>query len=269
MKRFGLSAASLAFLPVAALAGGSGMVTSLLSEVPAVPQTAQLAYALYSDANGTLSKGRELKDVEAALLKAEQQIQMQIASMQMQMTPGPVSEHDQALVKAIGPYPKAMALHAAIVQVAPAMAKIKDAYAADVAKIDAAQSAEIAKLPVCPGEAGDPSEIDVDKVELKFFDQRMSLANAYMLRYGALLVGLRQSVAGEAVYADHVYATWNSLQSPMMKSMLQPQGRGIQSGAIADIAVLLSAVEDASEPAAQVVANKNKLARDAAHAHGC
>ncbi len=267
MKRIWILAAAV--LPVAALAGGSGMVTSLLSQVPAVPQNAQLAYALYSDANGTLSKGRELKDTESALLKAQQQIQAQLASMQMQMGAGPVSDHDQALVKSIGPYPKAMALHTEIVQATPAIARIHAAYDADVAKIDAAQTAEIAKLPVCPGEAGDPSEIDVDKVELKFFDQRISLANAYMLRYGAVLVSLRQSIAGEAAYADHVYSTWNSLQSPMMKSMLQPQGRGIQSGALGDLAVLLSAVEDVSEPAAQVVANKNKLARDIAHAHGC
>lgn len=269
MKRIWILAAAAAVLPVAALAGGSGVVTSVLSQVPAVPQNAQVAYALYSDANGTLSKGRQLKDTEATLLKAQQQIQLQMANFRPQMAAGAVSDHDQALVKSIGPYPKAMAVHAELVQVTPAIAKIRAAYDGDVAKIDAAQSAEISKLPVCPGEAGEPAESAVDKVKLKYADQRIALANAYMPRYDAVLLNLHQSIAGEAVYADHVFATWASLQSPMMKSMLLPQGNGIQSSALADVAVLLASVEDVSEPAAQVVADKNKLARDAAKARGC
>jgi len=269
MKRIWILTVSAAVLPVAVLAGGGGLVTSALSQVPAVPQNAQVAYALYSDANGALSKGRGLKDAEATLVKAQQEIQLQMASFQMQMAAGPVSDHDQALVKSIGPFPKAMALHTEIAQATPAIGKVRAAYDTDVAKIDAAQSTEISKLPVCPGEAGEPSEIAVDKVKLKYADQRIALASAYLPRYDQVILNLHQSIAGEAAYADHVHAAWASLQSPMMKSVLLPQGSGVQASALADVAVLLSAVEDVSEPAAQVVANKNKLARDAAKARGC
>jgi hypothetical protein len=149
------------------------------------------------------------------------------------------------------------------------LGRLEQSYKADVAKIDTAQAAERSKLAVCPGEAGEPSASAVDGLALRYADRRVALAASYLPRYGAIVAGAQTAVAAEAAYADRIDASWSALESPMLRGTMQGTARGAETNAIGDIGAVLGYVEDASRPAAQAVADKNKLMRDAAQARGC
>jgi hypothetical protein len=205
----------------------------------------------------------------AEAMAMAQQIQAQMGVSSGMMGPTVVSPHDQALLRSIKPYPQGGDIRMKLAHAGEDMGKLETAYRADVAKIDAAQSAEETKLPVCSGEAGEPSERAVDALGLKYSDRRIALAVSYLPRSAAIIGGAHGAVAAETAYADHVMASWSALENPSLRSMNQASARGAETNAIADIASVLTLTEDASKPAAQTVADKNKLTRDAAKARGC
>lgn len=266
-RRFALAALAAA-IPVAALAGAP-TITALLSRVPPVPHDAAAAYAQWTDANGTLSKGRAFTDLENEITNAAKSLMMAAQSGGGSMMPGAVSPHDQAAMKLIQPNPQSAQLRTKIAQAAASLATVRNAYEQDVQKLDAAENAEIAKLPVCPGEAGEPSDRASLAVKLKYADQRIGLANSALGKDATIVGDVHHAVASETTYTDNAFTAWASMSDGMMKTVGRMTVAGMQVAAIGDVGVVLGYVEDSSKSAAEAVANKNKLARDAAQAKGC
>ncbi len=128
---------------------------------------------------------------------------------------GPVSEHDQAALKQIAPYPQTTALRATVSQVAVYLTNLHNDYERNTAKIDAAQAAETAKLPVCPGEAGVPSSSAVASVRLKYADQRIALCNEPWTRHRPLPEPTR-------LVANRLCRSWYTRNAP---SLVDKDGR--------------------------------------------
>jgi hypothetical protein len=258
----------MAATPADALAGVP-TVTAMLGKVPAVPHDAAAAYAQWSDANGTLSKGAAFTGLENELNNGARTMMTATLQGRGSMSMGPVSEHDQAMMKKIQPYPQTTQLHSANMHAGLMLSGLRDADENAVEKLHEAENAELSRLAVCPGEAGLPSDRATLAVKLKYADQRVALANATLGKEAPIVESVRHGVVAETTYIDNMFGAWASMSGGMMKTVSHPNVVGMQAIAMSDVGLVLTYVEDASKSAAQAVAEKNRLARDAANAKGC
>ncbi len=268
MKRRFALVAILAAIPATAVAGAP-TITAMLARIPPGPHDAAAAYAQWTDSNGTLSKGPVLTGLENELNGAAKTMMTSTMPGGGSMAMGPVSEHDQAVMKQIQQYPQSVALHSANMHAGLALSGLRDNYDSAVEKLGEAENAEIAKLAVCSGEAGLPSDRATLAVKLKYADQRIALANATLGKEAPLVEGVRRGVVAETTYIDNIFTAWASMSGGMMKTVTHANVVGMQAIGMSDVGLVLTYVEDASKSAAQAVADKNRLVREAANARGC
>lgn len=306
MKRIALFAAA-AILPAAVLAAGGATTTALLGRVPAMPHDAPSAYGQWSDSKGDLTPGALYKalenDIRTAIMApmARQQAavndiaskyatpagqaelknmtleQKMALAQQMQqaqmggsaMGAAVVSPNDGALLRRMQPNPATIQLRTKMADVATRLGQIEQQWQGDDARLGTAEVAEMSKLPICKGEAGEPSEADIRRVKLAYADKHIALAATYLPKYQALENDKRGFVVQETRQADDALAAWSALSSPALKSQMQPMVVGSVANAANDVGAVLSIVEAGSKRAAGSVAQKKQYELQYANAKGC
>jgi len=305
MRRLVLAATALA-LPLAALAAGVSTTTALLNRVPALPHDAPAAYAQWIDKNGDLTQGPAYAGLEADIKTAEmapmaqqnaamnsimqkystpqgqaelahmtmaQKMevarQMQAAQMGGAMTGGAVSDSDGALIRKMQPSDAVIRIRTKMADIAARLGAIEQQWAGEDAKLATARDAALAKLPICKGEAGEPSMLSIKGVMLDYAGKRIALAVGQLPKYQALANEKRALVAEETKSADDAWAAYQHLQSPMLRNQMHGLVAGSVANAANDVAALLGIVEAGSKRAAQAVAQKKGYEAQYKDAKGC
>jgi hypothetical protein len=135
--------------------------------------------------------------------------------------------------------------------------------------IDAQEAAARGKLPVCPGEAGEPSSLALRNVARAYVPKHAAVAQTYLAKFAPLIQQMRQTVAPEVSHGDAVFATWNRLENPDLKQRVAASASAAVGNAYTDVTQLAGFVSAPSRQAAQVIANKDAIERLYANASGC
>jgi hypothetical protein len=205
----------------------------------------------------------------AQLMALSQQMQGQMGYAQPTMAPQAVSDHDGAILRQLGTYPKTADVRTKTAAIQMESVKIQQQWDADNKAIGDQDSAERGKLPICPGEAGEPSDLAIKNVALKYADKHIALATSYLPKFQPLLTQLKQTVEPEIAYADNSWAKWSQLQNAALKSQMHPEAAGAEANGYSDAGTVLTFVEDISKKAAAAAADKARINKIYADAKGC
>ena len=244
----------------------NAMMHSMEAVAPSAQQQAN-AQALAAQYNTPEGRAKLAAMSPAQLMALGQQMQGQMGYAPPQ--PTVVSDHDQAIMRQLGAYDKTAEVRQKTPVIQMASAKLEEQWDADRTKLGDAETSEHNKLPVCPGEAGEPSSAASREVALKYADKRIKLADSYLPKFASYLQQLKQTVGPEIDYGDNAYAKWTQLQNPILKSQTKGAVQGAENNAYADAGILLSYVEGVSKKAAEAVADKHNIERMYAKAGGC
>jgi hypothetical protein len=124
-------------------------------------------------------------------------------------------------------------------------------------------------LPPCQGEAGVPSPLDREKVELQFADQRISIASQYLGQITPFVGRARAAVLPEIDFGDDALAAWTQISDPALKQQVSPQAQGAEQQGLGGVGTVEKMVEDVSERAAKAVQDKKAIQKKYANAKGC
>lgn len=205
----------------------------------------------------------------AQLMALGQQMQAQMGYAPPTMAPQAVSEHDQAIMRQIGAYPKTADVRTKTAAIQMELIKIQQQWDADRNALGDQESAARSKLPICPGEAGEPSDLAVKGVAEEYAGKRIALASSYIPKFEPLLKQLKQTVEPEVAYGDNAWAKWSQLQSAGLKSQMHATAAGAEANGYSDAGTVLTFVEGISKKAAGAAADKAQIERTYADAKGC
>ncbi|HEV2562132.1 MAG TPA: hypothetical protein VGT78_08305 [Rhizomicrobium sp.] len=244
----------------------NAMMRGAMTNAPSAQQQAN-AQAIAAQYNTPEGRAKIAAMSPAQMMALGQQMQAQMGYAPPQ--PTAVSEHDQAIMRQLGAYEKTADVRQKTVSIQMASSKLEDQWEADKNKLGEVETAEHNKLPVCPGEAGEPSSAASREVALKYADKRIALADSYLPKFTSYLQQLKQTVGPEIDYGDNAYSKWTQLQNPSLKSQTKGIVQGAENNAYADAGTVLSYVEGVSKKAAEAVADKHNIERMYANAGGC
>jgi hypothetical protein len=225
-----------------------------MAGAPAQMAMAQKMQAAYGSPEAQAKLQAEMKNMTPAQLMA------MAMSMQPQMPQaGPVSDHDQALLQQINMYPGVEEVQAQVTQAQQAQMTLDEQWKAERSAIDEKMQQEESKLPVCPGEAGEPASDKVRDVQLKYADQRIAAVAKYLAKSKANEQRMRAAVAPRVAYGDQAMAAWTKLEGPGIKQMTSGQAQAAQSTGFTDASYVASIVTDASRTAADEIAKRKRI----------
>src|SRR6185437_15407195 len=185
------------------------------------------------------------------------------------MASGPVSQSDIALIKNVQLYPQTGDVRKHLTVINGKMADLEKKWDADSKKIDDEQNAAYRKLPLCPGEAGEPSGIALRDLYRTYQDKRIVLATNYLPKFQPILTELKATVAPEIAHSDRAVASWSAISNPGQKAALQTIAQGARNAAIGDAGQPFGLVEQAWKKAATTMADRKQIEITYAKASGC
>ncbi|MGP8251674.1 MAG: hypothetical protein ACLQHF_06535 [Terracidiphilus sp.] len=141
-----------------------------------------------------------------------------------------------------------------------------DAAAAPLVAQEAAQERQ---LPVCPGEAGIPSDLEVSKLKLEYANKRIQLAGQYLPKFAPLAGKMRVAALPEIDFGDDALAAWTKIQDPGLKQQVSASAHGAEQIGFGDVGAVEQLIRNVSQKAAQTVADKNAIQKKYAGATGC
>ncbi|MGA3373631.1 MAG: hypothetical protein ABSC48_17930 [Terracidiphilus sp.] len=224
--------------------------------------TAQQMAAKYSTPEGQAA----LKSMTPAQLMALAQQMMPQSN-----TARAVSPEDQQLLEKIGNgvYSGQQQVMADVMKLQTEVNGIESQWDQDVAALVPQQEAQFRALPVCPGEASIPSSQDQEKLELKFADQRISIASKYLGQIVPIVGKMRATVLPQIDFGDGALAAWTQISDPGLKQQASPSAQGAEQQGLGDVGIVEKLVEDASSKAAHAVMDKKAIQEKYANAGGC
>ena len=131
------------------------------------------------------------------------------------------------------------------------------------------ESVQMGKLPVCPGEAGEPSGRAIRDLKLSYVPKHQALAATYLPQYAPLIAQLKAAVGPEIAHGDDAVASWNQLEGANMKQMMAASASGAEGAAIQDVATVFGFIQDASRIAAEPLLRRADIERGFKDAYGC
>ena len=131
------------------------------------------------------------------------------------------------------------------------------------------EQAQMRQLQVCPGEAGLPSSVEMEKLELKFADQGITIASQYLGQIAPIVGKVRVAVLPEIDFGDDAIAAWTQISDPALKQQTSASAHGAQQQGLGGVGTVEKLVEDVSSKAATTVMNKKAIQRKYASAKGC
>jgi hypothetical protein len=140
---------------------------------------------------------------------------------------------------------------------------------AEAAPLVAQEDAQQRQLPVCPGEASIPSDLEASKLKLEFADKRIKLAGQYLPKFAPLVDKMRATVLPEIDFGDDALAAWTKIQDPGLKQQVSASAHGAEQIGLGDVGAVESFVKDVSQKAAQTIAQKKAIEKQYANAKGC
>lgn len=185
------------------------------------------------------------------------------------MMSGPVSAHDQALMGRISGFTGVVQEQMQIQKARSAQIALEQQWDTEKEALDKLESQERAALPVCHDEAGEPSDIAVRGVALKYADLRIALATKYLPRFQPSVDQLRAAILPRIDYGDSAMVAWAQLENPALKQQYATVARSAENAALGDVGVMQAFVKEPSKRAAQAVADKKNTERVYANAKGC
>jgi len=203
------------------------------------------------------------------LMKLAQQMSSQINPGAM--APHAVSPEDQVQLRKIGGgvYQGHAQVIGDVTAVNTEAVKLQEEWDAAAAPLAAQEAAQEQKLPVCRGEAGEPSEQAVDSLRIQFANKRIALAGEYLPKFAPLVGKMRAALLPEIDFGDDAIAAWTAIQDPGLKQQMSATAHGAENGSLADVGMLETLIKNTSEKAARTVAEKKALEKQAASAKGC
>jgi hypothetical protein len=186
-------------------------------------------------------------------------------------TPSAVSPGDQQLLQKIGNgvYSGQQQVLADVQKLQIQVNGIESQWDQDVAALAPQEEAQMRALPVCPGEAGIPSGVDSEKLELKFADQRISIASKYLGQIAAIVGKERVAVLPQIDFGDDALAAWTKISDPGLKQQVSASAQGAEQQGLGDVGIVEQLVENASSKAAHAVMDKRAIQKKYANATGC
>lgn len=140
---------------------------------------------------------------------------------------------------------------------------------AENAAIDQQREAAFRALPICKGEAGEPSSRDIAGVQVRFARQKVEAAGRYLGQAQALDQQLRAILKPAVDAADAGRTAWAGMQNPPLKQSRAEQARSLDNLGPAHAGVAAGLVEDVSRKAAEQVQSLTNYQRQLAQAQGC
>ncbi|MGD0737955.1 MAG: hypothetical protein ABR957_00065 [Terracidiphilus sp.] len=209
-----------------------------------------------------------------AQLKAMTPAQLMALAQQMQPQtnmPRTVSPGDQQLLQKIGDgvYSGKQQVMADVLKLQVQVNAVDSQWDQALSALGPQEQAQMSKLPVCAGEAGIPSSLDMEKLELTFADQRIAIASQYLPQFAPIIGKVRAAVLPEIDFGDDALAAWTQLSDPALKQQVSPSAHGAEQQGLGDVGIIEQMVEGASSRAAQSVEDKKKIEVKYANAHGC
>jgi len=224
--------------------------------------TAQQMMAKYSTPEGQAA----LKSMTPAQLMAMAQQMMPQSN-----TPRAVSPADQALLQKIGDgvFSGKQTVMAEVVKLQVEINGVEKQWDEDVAALQAQEQAQIGQLPPCPGEAGIPSSVDMEQLELKFADRRIFIAGQYLGQITPIVGKTRVTVLPEIDFGDDALAAWTQITDAALKQQVSPSANGAFQQGLGDVGIVEKLVEEVSSRASKAVMDKKAIQKKYANAKGC
>ncbi|MGA3081707.1 MAG: hypothetical protein ABSD44_10040 [Terracidiphilus sp.] len=209
-----------------------------------------------------------------AALKAMTPAQLMALAQQMMPqanTPRAVSPEDQQLLQKIGDgvYSGQQQVMADVLKLQTQVNGIESQWDQDVAALAPQEQAQMRALPVCPGEASIPSGLESEKLELKFADQRISIASKYLGQIVPIVAKERVVVLPQIDFGDDALAAWTQISDPGLKQQTSPSAQGAEQQGLGGVGIVEQLVESVSSKAAHAVMDKKAIQRKYANATGC
>ena len=209
-----------------------------------------------------------------AALKAMTPAQLMALAQQMQPQSNmqrAVSPEDQQLLQKIGNgvYSGQKQVMADVQKLQIEVNSIEGQWDQALSALVPQQQAQFRQLPPCPGEASVPSSQDQEKLELKFADQRISIASNYLGQIGPVVGKTRAAVLPQIDFGDDAIAAWTQISDPALKQQVSPSAHGALQQGLGEVSLVEKLVEGVSARAAQAVAGKKAIQRKYANATGC
>jgi hypothetical protein len=182
-----------------------------------------------------------------------------------------VSPEDQELLEKIGDgvYSGQQQVMADVMKLQTQDNSIESQWEKDAAALVPQEEAQRRALPVCPGEASIPSSQDQEKLELKFADQRISIASKYMGQIVPIVGKVKVAVQPQIDFGDDALAAWTKISDPGLKQQVSASARGAEQQGLGDVGIVEKLVEEVSERAAHAVMEKKAIEKKYANAGGC
>ena len=209
-----------------------------------------------------------------AALKSMTPAQLMALAQQMQPQsnmPHTVSPQDQQLLQKIGngAYSGQQQVLADVLKLQKQVNSLEGRWDQDVSALVPQDQAQMRALPVCPGEASIPSSQDQEKLEVKFADQRISIASTYLAQIAPIVGKERVAVLPQIDFGDDALAAWTQISDPGLKQQVSPSAHGAQQQGLGDVGIVEKLVEEVSSRAAHAVMDKKAIQKKYANAGGC
>jgi hypothetical protein len=210
---------------------------------------------------------------QAALKSMTPDQLMALAQQMMPQNTGPhtVSPEDQVQLQKIngGVYSGHAQVVESITSIGKESQTIYAQWDAEAAPLVAQETAAEQRLPVCPGEASIPSDLEVSKVKLEYADKKIAIADRYLSKFQPLVDKMKVAVMPEIDFGDDAIAAWTRIQDPGMKQQVSASAHGAEQTGFGDAGTVEGLIKNASEKAAQTVADKKAIQKKYADAKGC
>jgi len=209
-----------------------------------------------------------------AALKAMTPAQLMALAQQMQpqsSMPHAVSPADQALLQKIGNgvYSGQQQVMADVLNLQKQINSIESQWDQDVSALAPQEEAQMRALPVCPGEASIPSSQDQEKLELKFADQRISIASRYLAQIVPIVAKARVVVLPQIDFGDDALAAWTKISDPGLNQQVSASAQGAEQQSLSGVGIVEQMIEGVSSKAAHAVMDKKAIQKKYANAGGC
>ncbi len=165
----------LAAVASAAAAGKPPTAPALLGVVPAIPTTAEAAYAQWTDDNGTLKPGAAFKSVEDGVQTA--------------------TARNGTAVGAAATQPGLQAVRAA-------QTALEQQWKMQLESLDRQEQQARSALPPCRGETGEPAQAQVRDLALQFAARKIALAAQFLPKFAPLAQQMKAAVETDTSYGD-------------------------------------------------------------------
>lgn len=238
-----------------------------LSQVPALPATAEAAYAQWNDVSGVLSPSAAAEKVSKGLEARARLLSREVE--QPHGSAGPVSAHDRALADTIVAFPDTSAVAQKVRTAQSEQASVLQKWHAELNSLEQRRVQARGALPACRNGAGTPSQASIRDVEQAFAEEKTEIAVRYLADFQPRLERLLADVSPQIAHGDSLFSAWSKLGNPVKKAQLTPTVRFDELTALADVGLIQAYIQEVSKLAARSIAERNAMQRVYADAKGC